>query len=73
MQSGSLPKDLVEQLRRLGPDERVSLANVNHLALIDHVNMRVNMARRAARASRESFLQALDLIPDVDPQPEDRL
>jgi len=73
MQSVSLPDDLVDQLQRLASDERVSVADVIHLALNDRAGVRVNMARRAARASRESFLQALDLIPDVDPQPEDRL
>jgi hypothetical protein len=31
------------------------------------------LAARAARGNREAYLAALDLVPDVEPGPEDRL
>ena len=49
MQSVSLPNDLVDQLRRLAADEHVSVADVIHTALHDHVAVRESIARRAAR------------------------
>ena len=73
MQSVSLPNDLVDQLQRLAADEHVSVAEVIHTALHDHVAVRESIARRATRASQADFLRALDLVPDVEPAPEDRV
>ena len=45
MQSVSLPNDLVDQLQRLAADEHVSVADVIHTALHDHVALRESIAR----------------------------
>ena len=73
IQSISLPNELVDQLQALAAQEQVSVAGVIQATLNEHFALRRSIAERAARSSREAFLEALDQIPDADLAIEDRL
>ncbi len=73
IQSISFPNELVDQLQALAAQEQVSVAGVIQATLDEHFALRRSIAERAARSSREAFLEALDQIPDAEPAIEARL
>lgn len=71
-----IPDSLHARARELAEQENISLNQLITLALSEKVSSLLTqdyLAQRAERASRERFLQALDKVPDVPADAEDRL
>jgi hydroxylamine reductase (hybrid-cluster protein) len=71
--SVTLPDEIYEKAAALARAEQVSVDAFVSGALADQLAARNYLAMRAARASREKFVAALDRVPDVEPEEHDRL
>jgi HicB family len=71
-----LPDSLHESARALAEQENVSLNQLITLALAEKMSALMTedfLAERAKKGSRKKFLRALDRVPDIEPDPCDRL
>ncbi len=71
-----IPEPVLKQAKELAQRENIPLEQLISLAITQAVGMWSNesyVAMRAARASREKFLEALQQVPDVEPPENDRL
>jgi predicted transcriptional regulator len=71
-----LPDSLHEQVRRLAEKENVSINQIIALALAEKVSALMTedyLTERAKRGSRNKFEQAMTQVPDIEPEPHDRL
>jgi hypothetical protein len=71
-----LPKSLHEHLREVAQEEGISVNQFVMLAIAEKVTEISTMAyleKRAKSGSREKLLEILDNVPDVEPEPFDRL
>ena len=71
-----IPKSLHEEVKELAHDEGVSLNQFVMLALAEKVaTLRAidYLEQRAARGSRKQLLAILAKVPDIEPEPYDRL
>ena len=65
-----LPKSLHETVRRLSKQEGVSINQFIASALAEKISALMTLdylEKRAALASKEKFLKALEDIPDIEP------
>ncbi len=69
----TLPESLYRKAVEVAERENISVERVVSSALAEQLLALDHLERRAARASQERFLAALHKIPDVDPEPYDRL
>jgi len=69
----ALPEDVYSKVVELADKDRVSIEEFVASALSDQLAARRYLEARAQRADRERFSQALEQVPDVDPEPYDRL
>jgi hypothetical protein len=69
----SLPEELVRLVEELAAREHVSVEEFVSAALSEQFAGTEYLRRRGERASEAKFRAALDRIPDVDPEPHDRL
>lgn len=69
----SLPEDVIRQAEELAARVGVSLEEWVAAALADRIAGAEYLRKRAERASVDRFRRALDRIPDVEPEPHDRL
>ena len=69
----SLPEEILRQAEQLAAREHVSVEELVSAALAEQFAGAAYLRRRAERASAEKFRAALDQIPDVEPDPHDRL
>ena len=69
----SLPEDLLKRAEMLAAAEHLSLEQFLSARLSEQFDGLEYLRDRASRASEEKFRKALSLIPDVDPEPWDRL
>jgi len=71
-----LPDSLHKRARSLAKEEHISMNQLLATALAEKIaalDAETYIKERAKRASRASFLAALDQAPDVDPPEHDRL
>ena len=71
-----LPESLHERVRELAVREGVSINQLNAAALAEKMSAIMTadyLEARARRGTREKFLAALAQVPDVEPEPQDRL
>ena len=71
-----LPKSLHERARELAQQEGVSINQLIATALAEKISALDTLGylrERAARSSREAFLDALNEVPDTEPVPGDEL
>ncbi len=71
-----LPKSLHERARTLAQQEGVSINQLIATALAEKISALDTIGylkERAARSSREAFLDALSKVPDAEPVPGDGL
>jgi len=68
-----LPEKIYQKAAELARGEKVSVEELVSGALAEQFAGREYLRIRAARASREKFLAALDKVPDVEPEDHDRL
>jgi predicted DNA-binding ribbon-helix-helix protein len=71
-----LPDSIHSKLRVLAKKDNVSVNQLIASAVTEKVSALMTddyLAERAARGSRERFMQALSQVPDVEPEPYDVL
>jgi hypothetical protein len=71
-----LPESLHQKVRELAEKEGVSINQLVTTALAEKISALLTkeyLEERAARGSREEFLRILDKVPDVEPDPDDRI
>jgi hypothetical protein len=71
-----LPESLHERVRELAVREGVSINQLIAAALAEKMSAIMTadyLEARARRGTREKFLAALAQVPDVEPEPQDRL
>ena len=71
-----LPESLHERVRELAAREGVSINQLIAAALAEKMSAIMTadyLEARARRGTREKFLAALAQVPDVEPEPQDRL
>ncbi len=71
-----LPKSLHEQLREVAQEEGISVNQFVMLAVAEKVaalSAIEYLEKRAKRGSRETFLEILSKVPDVEPEACDKL
>lgn len=71
-----LPESLHERVRELAAREGVSINQLIASALAEKMSAIMTadyLEARARRGTREKFLAALAQVPDVEPEPQDRL
>ena len=72
----TLPESLDAKARALAESEQVSLEQLIVLALAEKMSALLTeeyLGKRAKRASKERFEQAMARVPDVEPDEPDRL
>jgi hypothetical protein len=69
----SLPDEILRKAEDLAARERISIDELVIAALTEQFAGAEFLRRRGERASTEKFRAALDEIPDVEPEPYDRL
>lgn len=69
----SLPEYVVRRAEESAARESVSLEEFVSAALMEHFAGMEYLRGRSERASEERFRTALAQIPDVEPEPHDRL
>ena len=70
-----LPKSLHEQLREVAQEEGISINQFIMLAVAKKVAALLALEyleKRAKRGSRETFLEILSKVPDVEPEAYDK-
>jgi len=71
-----LPESLHARLRLLSKKDRVSINQFVATAVAEKISALETeeyLQKRAKRASREKFEEALAQVPDVEPEPHDRI
>ena len=71
-----LPESLHQKVRELADREGVSINQLVTTALAEKISALLTqeyLEARAARGSREKFLEVLDKVPQADPDPGDEL
>ena len=71
-----IPESLLKQVQALAEKEGITVEQFVSSAIAEKASawMTVDyLKERAARGSREKFLQALSKVPDVEPDERDRL
>jgi hypothetical protein len=71
-----LPESLHRQLRELAQAEGISINQLIATAAAEKVAVLTTLdylGERAGRGDRERFERILDRVPDVEPEPSDRL
>lgn len=71
-----LPDSLHKQVRELAQRENVSINHIITLAVAEKVSALETedyLRRRAQRGSRAAFAEALDKVPEAEPEQDDRL
>ena len=71
-----LPESLHQKVRELADREGVSINQLVTTALAEKISALLTqeyLEERAARGSREKFLEVLDKVPQADPDPGDEL
>ena len=71
-----IPESLLKQVQALAEKEGITVEQFVSSAIAEKASawMTVDyLKERAARGSREKFLQALSQVPDVEPDEHDRL
>jgi len=71
-----LPESLHQKVRELADREGVSINQLVTTALAEKISALLTqeyLEARAARGSREKFLEVLDKVPHADPDPGDEL
>ena len=71
-----LPQSLYEQVRTLAKREGVSVNQFIAMAVAEKAEALIAeeyLAERAKRGSREDLLVILEKVPDVEPEPHDKL
>ena len=67
-----LPDDIYDKAAELAQVDQVSINDFISAALADQLAAKEYLRQRGTRATRERFLDALDRIPDVEPEDYDR-
>lgn len=71
-----LPESLHQRARELAQEEGVSINQLIATALAEKISALDTISylkERGSRGSRSAFLEALDRVPDVDPEPGDEI
>jgi predicted DNA-binding ribbon-helix-helix protein len=71
-----LPESIYQSAKELSAEDKISLNQFIATAVAEKVaslNTESYLKQRALRGSKEKFLQALSKVPDVEPEPKDRL
>ena len=71
--SVTVPDPLFQKVTQLAARQNVSVERLIASALAQQIACWERVERMAARGNREGFLEAMSKVPDVDPDPEDRL
>jgi hypothetical protein len=71
--SVNIPDDLYRQAREIADSQHLSVDDVISSAFAEQLAAWERLKQRAARGSREIFVQVLEKVPDVEPDDRDRL
>ncbi len=71
--SVTVPDPPFQKVTQLAARQNVSVERLIASALAQQIAGWERVERMAARGSREEFLEAMSKVPDVEPDPEDRL
>jgi len=71
--SVTVPDEIYEKAAKMAAERRIAVEDFVSSAFVDQMAAREYIARRTARSSAEAFRNALDNIPDVEPEDYDRL
>lgn len=72
----NLPDSLHQAVRELAQKENISINQLITIALAEKISALTTetyLQERASKGSRNKFEDALNLVPDVDPDDEDKL
>jgi hypothetical protein len=69
----SLPEEIVRLAEELAARQHISVEEFVSAALSEQFAGSEYLRRRGERATVEKFRAALDQIPDIEPEPHDRL
>lgn len=72
----NLPDSLHQAVRELAQKENISINQLITIALAEKISVLTTetyLQERASKGSRNKFENALNLVPDVDPDDEDKL
>jgi hypothetical protein len=69
----TVPDEIYEKAARMANERHVPLEDFVSAALHDQLAARESISRRAARCSESAFQEALDEIPDAEPDARDRV
>lgn len=72
----TLPDSLHQAVRELAQKENISINQLITIALAEKISALTTetyLQERASKGSRNKFEDALNLVPDVDPDDEDKL
>ena len=67
----TVPDEIYEKAVKMAAERHVPVDDLIATALADQMSAQEYITRRAARSSRETFLAALDQVPDSEPQDHD--
>ena len=70
--SVTMPKELYRKAAAMAAVRKISVEEVLASALADQLAAWERLQARAAAGNREKFLAALDRVPDVEPEDDDR-
>jgi hypothetical protein len=71
--SVNIPDDLYRQAREIADSQHLSVDDVISSAFAEQLAALERLRQRAARGNRETFVQVLKKVPDVEPDDCDRL
>jgi hypothetical protein len=71
--SVNIPDDLYRQAREIADSQHLTVDDVISSAFAEQLAAWERLKQRAARGSREIFVQVLEKVPDVEPDDSDRL
>ena len=69
----SLPEEILQKAAELAAKDHVSVEEFITAAVSEQVAAREYLDQRIRRANKERFQAALQAIPDLEPEPHDRL
>lgn len=67
-----IPEDVYQRASEIARSQHLSVAEIFAAACLEHVAAWERIEKRAKLGNRESFLDVLSKVPDVEPEAHDR-
>jgi hypothetical protein len=69
----NVPEDLYQQAVAIAEAHQIAVDEVFISAFVEQLAAWQRLRERAARGSREKYFAVLDNVPDIEPDPADRI